>query len=99
MPKLETKKIKNFIKNHVSLNGKIIQIHCKNKCFQGLAGCVREQKRYPKNTKNAIEIHPQIDINLMLEKMMRKAKKIIPKRAQKETKSHSKPINQNDVEV
>ena len=32
MPKLVTKKIMEIIENHVSLNGKIIQIHCKSKC-------------------------------------------------------------------
>ena len=32
MPKFVTEKIMNIIKNHVSLNGIIIQIHCKNKC-------------------------------------------------------------------
>ena len=33
MPKLVTKKVMKIIKNHVSLNGKIIEFHCKNKCF------------------------------------------------------------------
>ena len=28
--------------NHVSLNGKIIEIHCKTSVFDGLADCVRE---------------------------------------------------------
>ena len=31
MPKLVTEKISKIIKNHVSLKGKIIEIHCKNK--------------------------------------------------------------------
>ena len=31
MPKLVTKKIMKVIKNNVSLNGKIIEIHCQNK--------------------------------------------------------------------
>ena len=46
MPKLVTKKIMKIIKNHVSLRRKIIQIHCKNNGFEGLAGCARERKRY-----------------------------------------------------
>jgi hypothetical protein len=33
IPKLVTKRIRNIIKNHVSLKGKIIEIHWKNKCF------------------------------------------------------------------
>ena len=33
MPKLVTKKIRKIIKNHVSLNGKNIEIHCTNKSF------------------------------------------------------------------
>jgi len=33
MPKLVSKKIREIIKNHVSLKGKIIEIHLKNKCF------------------------------------------------------------------
>ena len=38
MRKLVTKKIWKIINNHVSLNGKNIDIHCKNKCFDGLEG-------------------------------------------------------------
>ena len=49
MPKPVSKKIKKIIKNQVSLKGKIIQIHCKNNGFQGLAGCARERKRYQNN--------------------------------------------------
>ena len=33
MPKLVTKKIMGIIKRNVSLNGEIIELHCKNKCF------------------------------------------------------------------
>ena len=32
-PNRVMKKIMKIIKIHVSLNGKIIEIHCKNKCF------------------------------------------------------------------
>ena len=46
--------------NHVSLNGKVIQIHCKNNSvFEDLASCVRQRKRYQTNTVNDIEVHPQ----------------------------------------
>ena len=61
MPKQVSKKIMKIIKNHVSLKGKIIQIHCKNNGFEGLAGCARERKRYQKTIKSATQIHPQID--------------------------------------
>ena len=44
MPKQVSKQIMNVIKNHVSLEGKIIEIHCKNNGFEGLAGCARERK-------------------------------------------------------
>ena len=50
MPKLVTEKIMETIKKHVSLNGKIIQIHSKNK-NEGLASCGRERKRYQTNIK------------------------------------------------
>jgi len=33
MPKLVTKRIRKVIKNHVSLNDKIIEFHCKNNNF------------------------------------------------------------------
>ena len=33
MRNLVTKKIRKIIKKHVSLNGKNIEIHCKNICF------------------------------------------------------------------
>ena len=33
MPKLVMEKIRKNIKNHVSLNGKNIEIHWKSKCF------------------------------------------------------------------
>ena len=33
MPKLVTEKIRKIINNHVSLNGKNIEIHYKNNCF------------------------------------------------------------------
>ena len=31
--------------------------------FEGLAGCVHEQKRYQKHIKTNIKIHPQMDEN------------------------------------
>ena len=61
MPKLVAQKIMKIIICHVFLNGKIIETPCKNNGFEGLAGCVREQKRYQQNIKNDINIHPQIN--------------------------------------
>ena len=49
MPKQVSKKIMKIIKNHVSLKGTVIQIHCKNNGFEGLARCARERKRYQQN--------------------------------------------------
>ena len=40
-PTLVTKTIMKLINNQVSLKGKIIEIHCKNKFFGGLEGCMR----------------------------------------------------------
>ena len=51
MPKEVSEKIMKIIKNHVSLKGTIIQNHCKNNGFKGLAGCARERKRYQQNHK------------------------------------------------
>ena len=61
MPKLVTNKIMKLIENHVSLNGKIIENHCENKCFYGLEGCMGERERYQKNIKSETKIHPKID--------------------------------------
>ena len=46
MPKQVSKKIMRIIKNNASLKGDIIQNHCKNNGFEGLAGCASERKRY-----------------------------------------------------
>ena len=51
MPKLVTKESIKVIKNHVFLNGKIIQIHCKTMVFEGVTGCVREQGFHQKYIK------------------------------------------------
>jgi hypothetical protein len=55
MPKLVTEKIRNIIKNHVSLNGKIIEIHLKNKCFVWFGRLrtrkVKVSKKHQKCTK------------------------------------------------
>ena len=40
-----------------------MQIHCKTHIFEGLAGCVRERKRYQTKIKNAFTIHPKFDKN------------------------------------
>ena len=59
MPKLLTEKIMKVIKNQVCLNGKIIEIHCKNKgCFKGLAGCMCERETHQLTVKSETRIHP-----------------------------------------
>ena len=60
MPKLVTKKIWKIIKNNFSLNGKIIEIHCKANVFDALECCMCEQERYQQNIKSDTKIHPQI---------------------------------------
>ena len=72
MPKLVSKKIKKIIKNYVSLKGKINQTHLKNNGFEGLAGCVRERKRYQNNVKNETQILPQIDKQSMRKRCSKK---------------------------
>ena len=61
MTKLVTKTIMTVIKIHVSLNGKIIEVHGTNNFCEGLTGCVRERKMYQSNIKNDTKIHPNID--------------------------------------
>ena len=43
MPELVSKKIKEIIKNHVSLNGEIIEIIGKTMVFDDLEGCMCER--------------------------------------------------------
>ena len=54
-------KIIKVIKIHVFLNGKIIQIHCKNNGSEGFTGCARERKRYQINIRNDTTNHTNID--------------------------------------
>ena len=87
MPKLVTKKIRKIIKNHVSLNGKNIEIHCKNKCswwFRRLH--VRKGKVSTKHAKwdqSPSENLWKIDTKVMLEKGVHKTWKFIKKVIQK----------------
>ena len=64
MPKLVTNKIIKVIKSNVFLNGKTIQIHCKNNGFEYFTGCVRERKRYQTNI-NKNTNHTQINEKTM----------------------------------
>ena len=43
MPKLVSKKIKKTIKNHISLNGEIIEFIGKTMVFDDLEGCICER--------------------------------------------------------
>ena len=55
------KSVMKTIKNHVFLNGKIIQIHCnKNMVFEGYADCVRELKMYQKSYQTLGQILSKI---------------------------------------
>ena len=57
--------------NHVSLNGKKIEIHWKNNCFLWFRRLC-ERERYQTNIKNETNIHPKIDTKIMLEQVMQK---------------------------
>ena len=70
MPKLVTKRIRKIIKNHVSLNGKSIEIHLKNKCFWCFRRLPVRTGKVSKNIKSDTKIHPKIDTKIMLEKVM-----------------------------
>ena len=74
-----TGKIMKIIKNHVSLNGKIIEIHCKNKSFWWFrrlhVRTVRVSKKHQKWNQ-----HPwKINAKTMVEQMMAKWWKPLPK--------------------
>ena len=58
MPKLVRGNIMNQ-KNVFLCMEESFKLIVKKKGFQGLAGCVRERKRYPKNIKTNINIHPK----------------------------------------
>ena len=68
------KEIMDIIKNHVSLNGKIIQIHYTKQIVLRFSRLhVRTESN--KHFKIYSKIHPQIDINFMLKKMMQTTQK------------------------
>jgi hypothetical protein len=60
MPKQVSKQIMEIIKNHVSMKGKIIQIHCNNKRFRRFSRLRAQTVKVSKNIKNEIKIHPKI---------------------------------------
>ena len=60
--------------------------------FEGLAGCVRERKRYRKNINNDINFQTKINTNFMLEKVMHETQKVIPRRAQSMSKFDAKKV-------
>ena len=83
MPKLVSKKIRKIRKIHVSLNGKIIETHQKNKrfgCFRRLH--VRTEKvsnKHQKLNQNPSTNRKTIDTNFIFEKVMHKLQKLIQK--------------------
>ena len=72
MPKLVTEKIMEIINNHVSLNGKFIEIHCKNKCFWWFrrlyVRTVKVSKKTAKVRQTPFQNRWTIDTKIMLEK-------------------------------
>ena len=78
MPKLVTKRIRKIIKNHVSLKGKIIDIHWKNNSFlwfRRKVACANGKgiKKHQKWDQNPSGNRWQIDTKNMLEKGMQKS--------------------------
>jgi hypothetical protein len=69
MLKLVTEKIRKIIKNHVSLNSKIIEIHWKNNGFWWFrrlhVRVVKVSKKHQKGDQNPSEIQWQIDQQIM----------------------------------
>ena len=56
--------------------------------FKGLTGCVREQERYQRSTKNDTQIHSQINATIVLEKAMQTTYKFIEHGDEEETHKH-----------
>ena len=81
MPKLITEKIRKVIKNHVSLNGKIIEVHWKNTCFWWFRKFhVRTGKvstKLQKWDRNPSQNLWKVDTKIMLEKGITKTLKTI----------------------
>ena len=61
VPKLVTKKIRQIIQNHDSLNGEIIEFHLKNNGFLGFRTMHVRTGKVSTNIKNETNIHPKID--------------------------------------
>ena len=60
MHKLISKKNMKTMKYHVALKGKIIQTHCKNKCFVWFRRLHTRTERNQQNLKVETKIHAQI---------------------------------------
>ena len=75
MPKVVTKRIMKIIKNHISLDGKIIGIHYKTNVFHGLEGCYRTVK----GIKKTSNIRPKPIPKSMTHRYKFHARKRIPK--------------------
>ena len=77
MPKQVSKQIRTIIKNHISLNGEIMEFHGKNKCFwrfsrlraQTEKVSNKQQKWYQNPIRNQWQIH----VKFMLEEVMQQA--------------------------
>ena len=65
LPKQVSDNIMKIIKNHVFLNGKIIQIHCKNNGFWRFCSLRARTERESNNIKTETEIQLKIDTKPM----------------------------------
>ena len=77
---------------------KSLKFIVKTYVLEGLAGCVRERKRYQTNIQNNHKIQAKINTQSMqslCSKQMQKTYKIIKNRAQKKAKNCSKNNNKS----
>ena len=94
MPELVSNKIKQIIKNHVSLKSEIIEIHWKNNCFWWFrmlgVQTVKVSKKHQKWDQNPSEIQWKIKTKNMLEKRKPKYEKSSKKWSKMGAKIHQK---------
>ena len=99
MPELVSKKIREIIKNHVSLKSEIIEIHWKNNGFWWFrrlhVRTVKVSKKHQKWNQNPSEIQWKIDTKNMLEKREPTYENSSKKWSKNETKIHQKSLQKS----
>ena len=99
MTELVSKKIREIIKNHVSLKSKIIEIHWKNNGFWWFrrlhVRTVKVSKKHQKRNQISFEIQWTINTKNMLKKRMPKYENLSNKWSKKGTKIHQKSLQKS----